>query len=270
MKQLKLYFSTSYKKISGIYFLLFLFCLSLLFSFLFYSLIAFAQSDSQKSDFYQSTFSAERLENSVKNYVAKNCQYECEISIEQKLRDLKFPQANVKAAINHDDALVGFCNINLQFFQNNKLINEQKVRLNVKLFDKIPVASRFLAKGEIISEDDISIKKTEITNFVTNQSSVIIEKAQIIGKKAKSGIAKNSAIQSSDLISENDIFVKKGEKVKIIYYAGAICIRTEGFALENGSTGSVIKVKSNDKTLHGFIAEDGNIIIEDKQNLSVN
>lgn len=65
--------------------------------------------------------------------------------------------------------------------------------------------------------------------------------------------------------------INKGDKIKMLHYSGAICIRANGIAMESGSTGDVIKIKKdNNQTLHGFIAEDGNIIIENKSNLVKN
>ncbi len=66
----------------------------------------------------------------------------------------------------------------------------------------------------------------------------------------------------------NNVTINKGDKVKMLHYSGAICIKMDGIAVESGSTGDVIKVKKdNIQTLYGFIAEDGNIIIESKNNL---
>ena len=67
-----------------------------------------------------------------------------------------------------------------------------------------------------------------------------------------------------------EVQIQKGQKVKLLHYSGAICIKTDGVAMESGSTGDVIKVKKdNIQTLYGFIAEDGNVIIENK-NILVN
>ena len=66
----------------------------------------------------------------------------------------------------------------------------------------------------------------------------------------------------------NNITINKGDKIKMLHYSGAICIKMDGVAIESGSTGDVIKVKKdNNHTLYGFVAEDGNVIIENKNNL---
>ena len=67
----------------------------------------------------------------------------------------------------------------------------------------------------------------------------------------------------------NSVRINKGDKVKMLHYSGAICIKMDGIAMENGNTGDVIKVKKdNSQTLYGFIAEDGNVIIENRNALS--
>lgn len=66
----------------------------------------------------------------------------------------------------------------------------------------------------------------------------------------------------------NNVTINKGDKVRMLYYSGTICIKMDGVATESGSTGDIIKVKKdNNQTLYGFIAEDGNVIIENKNNL---
>ena len=63
--------------------------------------------------------------------------------------------------------------------------------------------------------------------------------------------------------------INKGEKVQLFHYSGAICIKTNGVAMESGITGEVIKVKKdNSQTLYGFIAEDGNVIVENRSVLN--
>lgn len=73
----------------------------------------------------------------------------------------------------------------------------------------------------------------------------------------------------TDNISIKQVQINKGDKVNLFHYSGSVCIKTDGFAVENGSTGDIIKVKKdNSQTLYGFIAEDGNVIIEDKKNIN--
>ena len=75
----------------------------------------------------------------------------------------------------------------------------------------------------------------------------------------------NVTTQTVNKDNFKQVEISKGNKVKMLHYSGAICIRMDGVAMENGGTGDVIKVKNNNnQIMYGFIAEDGNVIIENK------
>ena len=231
--------------------------------------------------FAQSSFQGKRLEEAIINYVKQNNKCDCEVEIKQSINEIiKFDETGVKASINHKNELTGICKVSLEFMYNGKIIGSKDVKINVKLFAKVPVAARSIAKGQKITKEDIILKKTEVTKIDPNS---VIEIPDAINKQASKNIERNQVILYSDIgitdsfdnskeifeIPNSNISIKKGEKINILYYAGGIRIATKGFALENGTAGSVIKVKTNDKTLIGFIADDGNVIVDDKQNLTL-
>lgn len=207
----------------------------------------------------KSTFSAERLEAAVMNYVKSNVKFENEIDIISMINDKKFDDNNVAAAIVHNQELRGLTSIYLEFRNEERLLDRQKINLRVKIFAQIPVAALEIEKGKFISESDILYKNTEITELNTAE---ILQKNSIIGKKATEKILKDYPLLSSKLTS--DIMITRGEKVEIIAIAGAVQIKTFGVAMNDAKAGEMIRVKrdgSSKKIVMGRVSEFGSIIL---------
>ncbi len=217
----------------------------------------------QQSLTAQSKFSKETITKAIEQYVQANADCETKVSIQQTLQAFLFKESGVKAMFSHDGELRGLCKINISFLKNNETIESHDIRIKVNLMAQAPVANKFIAKNTEITGEDITITKTDVTQI---DAKLIPDKGEIIGKKAKTGIVKGGIITKASIRSSEDVYIKKGSRVNILHYAGAICIKSTGFALQDGSVGDIIKVKKdNSNTLAGFIAEDGNIIIEDNQ-----
>ena len=207
----------------------------------------------------QSTFAPQTLENAIINYVKKENKCESSIEIAQTIKPLRFQQSGVNANISHTDNLLGNCKVLLSFYDGNTLIHSESIRLNVKAFATVPVAKHFIAKDKEIDKNDIVMQKVEVTNIDPNSVAYI---SDAVGKASKNGIAKGKVIQYTDLSTNNNVLIKKGDKVNLLHYRGAFLIKTEVVAIEGGSPGSRIKVKRGHQTLYGFVADDGNVILE--------
>lgn len=232
-------------------------------------LILFILSTFFSKTLAQSTFSPERLEKAIIEYIQKQNICESEVSFDEVIKSQKFVRTGIKATINHKQPLAGPCKVNIDFLCEDDLVRSQEIRVTVKLFANVPTVTRFIRKDEELKQSDIAICRADVTQIDPN--SIINNIEMAIGKKSRNGMVKGEVIKYNDLALASEITIKKGDKIKLIHYSGAICIKTVGFALENGTPGSVIKVKKdNAQTLYGFIADDGNVIIEDKQSFGRN
>jgi hypothetical protein len=138
--------------------------------------------------------------------------------------------------------------------QQNPSITKVEIKqtLNTQKFSQKGVIANISHSGKLIDNCKVNI------NFSYNDQTLsnVIVRIKVISD--------NQAISNTLF---NQIHIKKGDKVKLLYYSGAICIKMDGIAMEEGNTGNIIKIKKNNsqRQLYGFIAEDGNIIIEDKK-----
>ncbi len=228
-------------------------CLKILLLFLF----LFANTSNSYS---QSTFSKERIENAIYNFLKSQTNNDIEIEIVQNIRPISFVESSVSASLRHnfqDFKGLGF--VWVDFIKDGKIISTEQTRVKIRKFRQIPVTTRFVRSGETLSNADFTIKRFDITNY--NENDLVVDYS-IVGKIAKNGIPKNNPLKISDL--SNDIIIKKGQIVTIIAQSGAISIKTLGTALQNGGAGDVIRVKRNGQgniILTGTVNEFGFVLL---------
>ena len=106
---------------------------------------------------------------------------------------------------------------------------------------EVPIISKFIKAGDIITANDITLVKTKINkikgDYITNEN-------DIIGMQAKKVLANGSLIKRSEL--RNPLVIKINDPVNILYYSNNIRLKTSGTALGSGSVGDMIKVKNED------------------------
>lgn len=211
----------------------------------------------------QSTFSVEKLAAAIEKYVTTSNGCKSVVTIDQTLKSHRFPQSGIKAEIEHKGNLSGLCKVTLVFSNNGDVVGREVLRLKVRLYAEVPVATKFIPKGQEILCGDIVMKEAEVTNI---NPYTLVDTAAIVGVISKSGIAKGSVVTYLMISPKSSaISIEKNAQINCLLYSGAICIKMNCRALDAGSVGDVIRVNNKDgKTFYGFIADDGNVIIEDK------
>lgn len=217
----------------------------------------------------QSTFKSERLAESCVSFIKNKLQgYDIEVEILQKIKNANFEKSGVTAVFQSDKPLVGLSSVSIIFKLKNEIIKREDIRVSIKHFKKIPVASKQLYKGETISDDDISYQRVEVTQYADDE---IITDKSLIGKVLKNGIIKGSPFIFKNIKLENT--VKRGDKIEIIAQSGAVMVRTLGIALQDGAVGDQIRVKrdgSGNTILQGEVAGDGRIYLKSNYSLGDN
>ncbi|GEM76832.1 flagellar basal body P-ring formation chaperone FlgA [Vibrio sagamiensis] len=116
-----------------------------------------------------------------------------------------------------------------------------KVYVPVRISASVPmiVATRPLARGDIIQSSDVVISMIELQRFRKDGFST---DTQVIGAKLKRNV------RLGDVVERNDVCVVcRNEKVTIRATKGSMTITTQGTALQDGSSGEQVRVK-NDKS----------------------
>ncbi|AUI85564.1 flagella basal body P-ring formation protein FlgA [Vibrio azureus] len=116
-----------------------------------------------------------------------------------------------------------------------------KVYVPVRISASVPmlVATRQLARGDIIQSSDVEMSMIELQRFRKDGFS---KDTQVIGAKLKRNV------RLGDVVERNDVCVVcRNEKVTIKATKGGMTITTQGTALQDGSSGEQVRVK-NDKS----------------------
>ncbi len=111
-----------------------------------------------------------------------------------------------------------------------------------KAYVNLPVTTRVIAAGAIITEKDISLLKSPITKI---RSGYIVSAEDVIGMQTKRTLGSGILLRQSDVIKPQ--VIRQNDSVTMVYNSGNIRLRTSGVAAEAGAVGDMIKIK-NDTT----------------------
>jgi len=120
-------------------------------------------------------------------------------------------------------------------------IVKNKVRLSgwVDVFEELVCASRNLSKGEIIGEDDLFLRRKNVSQHSTK---ALTDMDGTLGLMAKHNIRKNSFIK--EWMVERPPTVDKGDVVTILAELGGLRVTVPGRTLEKGHLGESIRVQN--------------------------
>jgi flagella basal body P-ring formation protein FlgA len=127
-----------------------------------------------------------------------------------------------------------------EIFADGKLVDTTELVGRYYLVQKIWVPIRDIAKDELIKEEDLGLQDQR-ANRIKKES--LIAKSDLIGKQALKLLKADKAVAKDDVCDE--IIVKKGESVTVIYQHKGLQITAKMQALESGSKGQSIKVLNN-------------------------
>lgn len=142
-------------------------------------------------------------------------------------------------------------------FVADVVFNDGKVsRLSgvATLMTEVPVPSRKIEPGEVISSTDITL--TEIPWIRLGNFSVV-EEDKIVGMQAKRLLAQGRPIADGSLTPP--IVIKRGQKIDIVLRSGSMSISAPGKALSDAYAGQDIKVVNlvSNKTVLATAKESG-------------
>lgn len=109
----------------------------------------------------------------------------------------------------------------------------------VDRYEPVVCTSRFVSRGEILTEDDIVLKKINISQV---SSRIVKDADHVVGKQVKSNLRAGRAVQENFLVLPP--MIEKGERVRILAISGGIQVATLGIAMDEGREGEQIKVEN--------------------------
>jgi flagella basal body P-ring formation protein FlgA len=109
----------------------------------------------------------------------------------------------------------------------------------VNRYEPVVCTTRYISRGEILSNDDIVLKKINISKAPARLVRVA---ANAVGKQVKSSLKAGGVVRHNLL--ESPPMIEKGSQVKILATSGGIQVTTIGIAMDEGREGDQIKVEN--------------------------
>lgn len=210
----------------------------------------------------KSSFSGSRIRQACINYVHKILGDDAELLINKTIENQVFEESGIYAKCTGDHKILrGNCYIGFEFRKNGELIKRLEIPVIIKIYKNIPVAIRQLKNNAVISNNDFTQVKKDITYYSDKE---LLNPLELIGKKVKRNIKKGDIITTASL--EREMLVHKGDKVLILAQSGAVRISSTGKALQDAAFGQAIRIKRDGSQgiLQGSVAKDGSIYITTK------
>ena len=133
------------------------------------------------------------------------------------------------------------------------------VPMSVSQYKHVLVASQLLARGTILSKDDVKSVRFDLARL---PHGYVTEPADSIGMVLKRQLSAGAPL-TPNLIEKPQI-ISRGQEVSILAESGSMEIRMLGKALSHGAEGDRISVinKTTRRKLEGIVAADGTVRIE--------
>lgn len=110
---------------------------------------------------------------------------------------------------------------------------------NVKIFDRVLVASRFLAKGTILSAPDLITERRELSALPEGYETV---PGHLLGKQLRRALAAGAVVAPQAV--KTLPLIKQGETVTLVIRQGAMEVSSSGVALNDAERGQRVRVRN--------------------------
>ncbi len=215
----------------------------------------------------ESSFAGDRLKAAMITYVNKlinpDKSKEVEIVFGKEVGDYRFAQDGINAKFNvNEKALFGSTNFAIEFYNNGLLVERDEFPIRIKIYEYVPVAARRIARGAVISADDISMAKKDVSVY-RNVSFPSAD--ELIGLTANQNIQENGIISSNKISYKSNDGIKRGDAVSVISRSGGVSVSISGVAMNDAERGMRVRVKCNGRTsspiVEGIVENSNTVVI---------
>ncbi|MGM0509457.1 MAG: flagellar basal body P-ring formation chaperone FlgA [Fusobacteriota bacterium] len=200
--------------------------------------------------------------NEIKNnYNMEKIDYELEIRADENIK-LPLGDVQINTDIRRlDGENIGYFNSNIEILVNGERYDNIYIKLRLGQKRSVYVLNRDVKRGEVFSEEDISVKSEIVFNNVGNNNT-IKSLDNLEEMVYRNNMRKGREINIRNF--ERKKLFKRNDEVEIIISNNGITIKTLGRALEDGYKGELVKVRNvnSKKELTGLVKEDGTVEVK--------
>ena len=149
---------------------------------------------------------------------------------------------------------LGRSRVDVLIYERGQQRQSVPVQFTTKLVQTIAVASRRIAAGELLNEQNLRFE----TRSLERLDNYLTTGASIVGKRALVALAPGTLIVATDVevaTPEDVVLVKNRDVVRLLARVGPLQVTTTGQALQDGRAGQLIGVLNLDskKTVFGRV-----------------
>ncbi len=149
-------------------------------------------------------------------------------------------------------------NAMIPIFSSSQPEKKGWVVAQIKRYQKVPVLSRAIRMGDVISKDMFSFEKRQLFNA----RETVLKLSAVEGMQASRFINAGQVLTYGDLKKEN--MVKRGQMVKVLAGTRSFEVSMSGQVEETGAIGDIVKIKNIDsqKVFAAKVVDRGVVRIE--------
>ncbi len=156
---------------------------------------------------------------------------------------------------------------NMLVLSKGETVNTTPIQGRYESVYTVPVLTRQAINTDIITDADveyIDVPERQV------RKDTVLNLSDILGKSPKRSISPNRPIRLSEV--NMPAIIKKGAAVQINYSAPYMKLQTTGQALEDGSLGSIVRVKNmeSQRAISARVISAGVVETNSKQSTSIN
>ncbi len=123
----------------------------------------------------------------------------------------------------------------------------------------LPVPMTTIYPGELVTSDKMTSRQFRTTPISLN--GIVLDSAEVIGKEARRRLVAGKPISLSSLAAP--ILIQKGHSAVATYQENGLSISTPATALQDGSAGDIIKVRTAETgaVMEVEVSEDGSLLV---------
>jgi flagella basal body P-ring formation protein FlgA len=203
----------------------------------------------------KSSFSADRIENSCKDFLTSKLKNEIKIEFLNKVVDIELEEDGLEAYFELKGPEIGISTLNIYFFKGDKDVRKIGIPIKIYQSQKVPVAKSNLKLGDEVNESNVKFENKMVDFYVQ------FDEQFFIGSLTK------RAFQPGDILNQEYLefppVIKKGDVIKVNVQTSSVMITTTGKALADAKIGDYINVQRDGakKIINGVALPNGTILV---------
>lgn len=206
----------------------------------------------------------ELLMEQIRQYISDNIQRptdDVQITFLSRMPKTDDLTGNITFSIDSSprQELIGDMSCDVRIFSNGIFAKRASVRVRIEVLQEFVVSRGSIARGNILTENDIAIQKNWVRRIPTNN---IFSLEDAVGKSIIVNLSPNTQITTSML---KEVFpVKKGKLVQVILNNGAMTMMMNAKAEEDGAEDSLVKVRNlnSNKIIYARVIGEGKVQVD--------